>query len=87
MAREREGVARRPAAAFDGEDLVRRLAEIWINRSNRQGYQRACGHLVRMRYLSRLLGLESECDGYLAGLRIRFPKRPALHEELSRFGI
>ena len=68
-------------------DLVRRLAEIWIKRSTRQGYRRACGHLVRMRNLSRLLELEAECDGFIAGLRIRFPKRPALHEELSRFGM
>ena len=68
-------------------DLSRRLAEVFFNRPNRLNYQGACRQLVRMRDLSRTLGLESEWDEYISGLRRRYPKRPALHEELSRYGL
>lgn len=68
-------------------DLSRRLAEVFLKRPNRQNYQGACRQLVRMRDLSRRLGLESAWDEYIAGLRGRYPKRPALHDELSRFGL
>ena len=68
-------------------DLSRRLAEVFFKRPNRQNYQGACRQLVRMRDLSRQLGLDSEWNEYIAGLRRRYPKRPALHEELSRYGL
>ena len=74
----------RPQAALD---IYRQQAESLIEARGRDNYRQACAHLTRVRDLYRHLSLESEWTGFIAGLRERHRRLPALREELSEAGL
>ena len=65
----------------------RRLAEIYFGLQGRKNYERACRQLLRLRDLNRRSGLDFDWRGFIAEIRHRYRNRPALQEELQRFGL
>ena len=76
--------ATRPQAALD---IHRRQAEGLIEARGRDNYRRACAHLARMRDLYRRLSDEPAWLAYVAGLKERHRRLPALKEELNSAGL
>ncbi len=68
-------------------DIYRQQAERLIEARGRENYQGACEHLVRVRDLYRRLSQEPAWTGYVAELRERYRRLPALKEELSKAGL
>ena len=73
-----------PQAALD---IYRQQAESLIEARGRDNYRQACAYLTRVRDLYRQLSLESEWTAFIAGLRERHLRLPALREELSNAGL
>lgn len=73
-----------PHAALD---IYRQRAESLIEARGRENYRRACQHLVQVRDLYLRLSQEPVWTGYVAGLRERHRRLPALKEELSNAGL
>ncbi len=73
-----------PQAALD---IYRQQAEILIEARGRDNYRQACAYLIRVRDLYRRLSQESVWTGFIAGLRERHRRLPALKEELSKAGL
>ena len=74
----------RPRAAVD---IYRRQAESLIEARGRDNYRRACAHLTRVRDIYRQLGEEAVWTDFMAQLRERHRRLPALREELSNSGL
>ena len=74
----------RPLAALD---IYRQQAEILIEARGRENYQLACEHLNKVRDLYRQLSQETAWADFIAGLRERHRRLPALKEELSNAGL
>lgn len=72
--------ATHPRAALE---IYRQQAESLIEARGRDNYQRACAHLTRVRDLYRQLGKEPAWTDFIAQLRERHRRLPALKEELS----
>ena len=73
-----------PHAAFD---IYRQQAESLIEARGRDNYQRACTYLAKARDLYRQLSRETAWTDYIAELRERHRRLPALKEELSNAGL
>ena len=73
-----------PQAALD---IYRQQAESLIEARGRENYRQACAYLIRVRDLYRRLSRESVWTGFIAGLRERHRRLPALKEELSNAGL
>ena len=73
-----------PQAALD---IYRQQAERLIEARGRDNYQQACEHLTRVRDLYRQLSQEPEWNAFIAGLRERHRRLPALKEELNNAGL
>ena len=73
-----------PQAALD---IYQQHAESLIEARGRDNYRQACAHLTRVRDLYRRLSRESVWTGFIAGLRERHRRLPALKEELSNAGL
>ena len=71
----------RPQAAVD---IYRRELEGLIAARGRDNYRWACGHLLKVRELYRQMSQEAVWTGYIAELRARHRRLPALTEELSK---
>lgn len=74
----------RPHAALD---IYRQQAESLIDARGRENYQAACQHLTQVRDLYRRLSQETVWADFIAGLRERHRRLPALKEELSNAGL
>ncbi len=68
-------------------DIYRQQAESLIEARGRENYRWACEHLVKVRDLYRRLSQEPAWTGYVADLRERHRRLPALKEELSKAGL
>ena len=68
-------------------DIYRQQAERLIEARGRENYQRACEHLVKARDLYQRLSQEPVWTGYVAELRERHRRLPALKEELNNAGL
>lgn len=64
--------------------IYQELAEGTINRRSRGAYQEAIGYLKRAKKLFEASGDQANWQGYLQGLRARYPTLRALQEELSK---
>ena len=73
-----------PRAAVD---IYRQQVESLIEARGRDNYRRACAHLTRVRDIYRQLGEEPEWTDFMAQLRERHRRLPALREELSNSGV
>ena len=73
-----------PQAALD---IYRQQAESLIEARGRDNYQQACAYLAKVRDLYRQLSRESVWTGFIAELRERHRRLPALKEELSNAGL
>ena len=73
-----------PQAALD---IYRQQAESLIEARGRDNYRQACAYLTRVQDLYQQLSRESEWIGFIAGLRERHRRLPALKEELSNAGL
>lgn len=73
-----------PHAALD---IYRQQVESLIENRGRDNYQRACEHLTRVRDLYRQLSQEPAWTDFIAQLRERYRRLPALKEELSNAGL
>ena len=73
-----------PQAALD---IYRQQAESLIEARGRDNYRQACAYLIRVRDLHQRLSEESVWTGFIAGLRERHRRLPALREELSSAGL
>ena len=71
----------RPHAAVD---IYRRELEGLIAARGRDNYRRACEHLLQVRDLYRQMSQEPEWTRYIAELRERHRRLPALTDELSK---
>ena len=74
----------RPLAALD---IYRQQAESLIEARGRENYQLACEHLTKVRDLYRQLSQDTAWADFIAGLRERHRRLPALKEELSNSGL
>ncbi len=72
--------ATHPRAAVD---IYGHQVESLIDARGRDNYRRACAHLIRVQDIYRQLGQELEWTAFLAQLRERHRRLPALREELS----
>ena len=68
-------------------DIYRQQAESMIEARGRDNYQRACTHLTRVRDIYRQLAQEPAWTNFIAQLRERHRRLPALQEELSNSGL
>ena len=73
-----------PHAALD---IYRQQVERLIETRGRDNYHRACEHLTRVRNLYRQLSQEPAWADFIAQLRERHRRLPALKEELSNAGL
>ena len=73
-----------PHAAIE---IYRQRAERRIEARGRDNYQLACTYLVAVRDLYRQLSEEPTWTDYIADLRARHRRLPALNEELSNSGL
>ena len=73
-----------PQAALD---IYRQQAERLIEVRGRDNYRQACAYLTRVRDLYRQMSRASEWTGFIAELRERYRRLPALKEELSNAGL
>lgn len=73
-----------PHAALD---IYRQQAESLVEARGRENYRRACQHLIQVRDLYRRLSQEPTWTEYVAGLRERHRRLPALKEELRNAGL
>ena len=71
----------------EAKELYREAAEGLIEHRNRESYKSACGHLRKVRELSKRLHENGTWDEYLSGLRDRYRPLRALREELDRAGL
>ena len=67
--------------------LYERRVERLIELRGRENYREACRKLTRMRELYRRLGEDEAWEGYIAALRERNRKLPALQDELAKAGL
>lgn len=67
--------------------LYRELAEEAIGRRKRSSYQEAAAYLKKVRALHERLGVGEAWNRYIAGLRSRYARFPALLEELTARGL
>ena len=68
-------------------DIYRQQVESLIEARGRDNYQRACTHLTKVRGLYRQLSQEPAWTDYIAELRERHRRLPALKEELGNAGL
>ena len=73
-----------PQAAID---IYRQQAESLIEARGRDNYRQACAYLTMARDLYLQLSLESEWIAFIAGLRERHLRLPALKDELKNAGL
>ena len=73
-----------PQAALE---LCRQQAESLIEARGRDNYRQACRLLIKVRHLYQQLSQEPVWTGFIAGLRERHRRLPALKEELSSAGL
>ena len=73
-----------PRAAID---IYLQQVESLIEARGRDNYQRACSHLIKVRDLYRQLSEEPAWTDFIAELRERYRRLPALKEELSNAGL
>ena len=73
-----------PRAAVD---IYRQQAESLIEARGRDNYRQACVHLARIREIYRQLEEEPEWTDFIAQLRERHRRLPALQEELGNSGL
>ena len=73
-----------PQAALD---IYRQQAESLIEARGRDNYRQACAYLARARDIYRQMSRESVWTGFIAGLRERHRRLPALKEELNKAGL
>ena len=67
--------------------IYRQQAESMIEARGRDNYQRACTYLTRVRDIYRQLAQEPAWTDFIAQLRERYRRLPALKEELSNSGL
>lgn len=67
--------------------LYGELAEEAIGRRKRSSYQEAAAYLKKVRALHERLGAGEAWNRYIAGLRRRYARFPALLEELAARGL
>ena len=68
-------------------DIYLQQVESLIEARGRDNYRRACAHLARMRDIYRQLEDEPAWTGFIAQLRERHRRLPALREELDSSGL
>ena len=68
-------------------DIYRQQVESLIEARGRDNYQRACTYLTKVRDIYRQLAEEPAWTDYIAQLRERHRRLPALKEELSNSGL
>ena len=68
-------------------DIYRQQAESLIEARGRDNYRQACEILVKVRYLYQQLSQEPVWTGFIAELRERHRRLPALKDELSSAGL
>ena len=73
-----------PRAAVD---IYLQQVESLIEARGRDNYQRACSHLIKVRDLYRQLSEEPAWTDFIAELRERYRRLPALKEKLSNAGL
>lgn len=71
----------------EAAEIYRQLSESLIDARGRGNYQAACNHLLKARELYLHLAQESEWTDFIAQLRERHRRLPALMEELSNAGL
>ena len=68
-------------------DIYRQQVESLVEARGRDNYQRACTYLTKVRDIYRQLAEEPAWTDYIAQLRERHRRLPALKEELSNSGL
>lgn len=71
----------------DAIALYEELVEEAIGRRQRKTYREAAGYLCRIRSIYRSTGGQADWGNYLAALRIKYARLPALQEELDSAGL
>ncbi|NHM28250.1 hypothetical protein G7K71_14960 [Desulfofundulus sp. TPOSR] len=71
----------------DAIALYKELVEEAIGRRQRGAYREAAGYLCRIKTLCQRTGAQEEWEDYLAALRRKYVRFPALQEELDGAGL